>query len=517
MGKFKCKDCGQEYDFVLEACPNCGCPSTPQSLSKIKCADCGHEYDSSFEACPNCGCPTANQAEQVKQNTNLSQDKAQQNKKNAKRRALFIVLPMIIAGIVVLLSIWYFGHSYERKISKFEKKADEFKATLASDNQIIAEIIDSIAQKVYYLEKNVENYDVYGAPLHKIIVHDYATDETKLVLPNTGKVDEFELCGTEFIDSKLIQDRLFFSVHTNCMWRLDQTGVFYVNIRDNSLHFVESCDKAIFRGNDKISIQKYYYLGTRGGGEHENSDCKEYELSSLLSDEAYADNRKEHMETEKRLQEEWLENEEKRRKEEEIRKVKSWLIGTWEWNGIIWGQRVWAKLNISDDYIIASSIYGVDDQGSYSIDMDNQTIHYGKYSYAKIDTRRKIIYADEGEPFRKVSNSPSFSANNGGNSLRSNNGYYGTTTFRTAADVINYTSSHTFRNNVGNSIKIDFHGMYVNGRLLTNAPRVLNFSGSTATISVSSPYTGGGAMIIRVDASNGAIVDGSGDVFRMVN
>ena len=43
--------------------------------------------------------------------------------------------------------------------------------------------------------------------------------------------------------------------------------------------------------------------------------------------------------------------------------------------------------------------------------------------------------------------------------------------------------------------------MYVNGSLLTNAPRVLNFNGSTAMISVSSPYTGGGAMIISVDAS----------------
>ena len=145
-------------------------------------------------------------------------------------------------------------------------------------------------------------------------------------------------------------------------------------------------------------------------------------------------------------------------------------------------------------------------------------MHYGNYSYAKIDTRRKLIFADEGEPYRKVSNTPSLSANDGGNSQKSNNGYSGTTTvFRTDTDVINYTSSHTFKNNAGNSIKINFQGMYVNGGLLTNAPRVLNFSGSSATISVSSPYTGGGAMIIQVDASRGTITDGSGDVFRMVN
>jgi hypothetical protein len=59
--------------------------------------------------------------------------------------------------------------------------------------------------------------------------------------------------------------------------------------------------------------------------------------------------------------------------------------------------------------------------------------------------------------------------------------------------------------------------LYINGSLVTNAPRVLYFNGTSATISVSSPYTGGGAMIIQVDASRGTITDGSGDVFRMVN
>lgn len=106
-------------------------------------------------------------------------------------------------------------------------------------------------------------------------------------------------------------------------------------------------------------------------------------------------------------------------KEEELKEVKSWLKGTWEWTGIIYGQRVWAQLIISDDYIVAPSIYGIDDQGSYRIDLENQTIYYGNYSYAKIDTRRKMIFADEGEPYRKISNSTSFSTNSTSNSYNS--------------------------------------------------------------------------------------------------
>ena len=70
---------------------------------------------------------------------------------------------------------------------------------------------------------------------------------------------------------------------------------------------------------------------------------------------------------------------------------------------------------------------------------------------------------------------------------------------------------------MGNNIKITFQGLYSNENLITNAPRVLNFSGSSATISVISPFNGGGAMFIRVDASRGTITDGSGDVFWIVD
>ena len=257
------------------------------------------------------------------------------------------------------------------------------------------------------------------------------------------------------------------------------------------------------------------------GDEQSNEKPSDNAVVEEVIDDNYQAELQQHMsglrQMDDRNQELRRETEEKR-KEEELREVKSWLIGTWEWTGNIWGQQVWTRLDISDDYIVASSTYGIDDQGTFRIDIDEQTLYYGNYSYAKIDTRRKKIYADEGEPYRKVSNTPSFSTNGGGNSYKPNNEHYeATPSFRTDSDVINYTSSHTFKNSAGNRIKINFQGMSVNGSLLTNAPRVLNFSGSTATISVSSPYTGGGAMIIRVDASRGTITDGSGDVFWIIN
>ena len=88
------------------------------------------------------------------------------------------------------------------------------------------------------------------------------------------------------------------------MWRSGSTGVFYVDVRDNSLHYIESCDDATFLENGEIEISKFYYLGEDEYGGQE-TEWKQYTLSTSLSDEAYADNRQEQKRIEERLAEEW--------------------------------------------------------------------------------------------------------------------------------------------------------------------------------------------------------------------
>lgn len=484
-------------------------------MAIINCIDCGKGYDSELNACPNCGCPTASQithTEQLPQQSTPIQNKEQLNENGSKKKKLILwILPIILSGIVAAGIIYYHGDSYGRKIAQFNKKANEFKATLDSNCQVISETIDSITQKVFYIEKNMENYDYHGEPYHKIMVHDYATDETKPVLPYTGKIDDYSLCGVEFIDSKLLGDRLFFMVRSNCRWRLAETGIFYVNIRDNSLHYVESCNKAEFLGLNEICIHKYYDLRR-----YENegaTDYKEYNLSTMLDDIEYAENRQKQKKIEKELAEE-------RWKIEEMNDIKEWLVGTWECSGYDeWLGRYSSYVCITENSLRlgynGQDIYN----GQYEIDLESHSIifdrHDGYYTHIGFNPQTKRL-EDEDGVFRKVSNCGNVSYNSSSYEARNGNNY-STINFRTDTDVISYTSSHTFKNNVGNRIKINFQGMYVNGSLLTNAPRVLNFSGSSATISVSSPYTGGGALIIKVDASRGTITDGSGDVFRMVN
>lgn len=224
---------------------------------------------------------------------------AKRSESNNKLLILIVILALvIIAGAIVI--VYFHGNSYESKMARFEKTATKFKETLGPNERIIAERIDSIAQKVYYLIPNKEE----NGNIKNIKVHDYATNETRFILPVSEKIEDYEFCNIEFRDSKQIKDRLFIIVNSSCMWRLGATGIFYIDIRDNSLHYVESCDDASFRGNSEIVITKFYYLGEdEYGGEETKSE--EYTLSTSLSDEGYADNRWEQKRKEERLAEEW--------------------------------------------------------------------------------------------------------------------------------------------------------------------------------------------------------------------
>ena len=77
------------------------------------------------------------------------------------------------------------SNSNENKMAQFEKKATEFKATLNPGNKVIAERMDTDVQKVFYLEPNQDAEGVN--PINNIMMHDYATNDTKTLLPEEDK------------------------------------------------------------------------------------------------------------------------------------------------------------------------------------------------------------------------------------------------------------------------------------------------------------------------------------------
>ena len=225
---------------------------------------------------------------------------------NRKLKTLFLLLCSTTAFSITLISCDLVeskkeqikNKSYERKMVQFKKTAEEFKATLGPNDKIITERIDSVAQKVFYAID-----DEGDGHYENIKMHDYSTGETKSILPESGKIGDFEFCGTSYIDSKLIGDRLFFQIISDCM-KDDNHGVFYIDVRDNSMHYVEKCSYANYEGPEGIIIHKYCYLGEDEYG-HTIVEDNDYSLSTSLSDEAYADNRWEQKRKEERLAEEW--------------------------------------------------------------------------------------------------------------------------------------------------------------------------------------------------------------------
>ena len=203
-------------------------------------------------------------------------------------------------------------NSNDNKTAQFEKKASEFKATLEPGNVIIGERIDSVVQKVFYLVPNSDGY------IQNIEMHDYATDGVLSILPlpvseNIGKDlsyaklaremgEEFNCFNLEYKNSELIGDRLFFVIHAECSFDSETSLLYYIDVRDNSLHYVADCDVVNFdKASGSMDIHKQ--LLKQVGEDLELS----YILSTSLSDNDYVAKRHENEETEKQMVEKWME------------------------------------------------------------------------------------------------------------------------------------------------------------------------------------------------------------------
>ena len=207
------------------------------------------------------------------------------------------------------------SNSGENKTAQFEKKAIEFKATLNSRNKIIAERIDASVQKVFYLEPNLE-YDGVN-PIKNIMMHDYATNDTKALLPEEEKISDFIAFG-EIVESKddlqsaitcfnldyrsseLIGDRLFMMIHTECSYEMETSILFYVNVLDNTLHFVCTCDDVKYdktKGTIDVHDELAKFAGADLG--------YDYTISTSLSDKESAAKRNEIEEIENQMYEKW--------------------------------------------------------------------------------------------------------------------------------------------------------------------------------------------------------------------
>ena len=209
------------------------------------------------------------------------------------------------------------ANSKENKLAQFEKKATEFKASLDPSNKVIAERLDTIVQKVFYLEPNQDAEGVN--PINNIMMHDYATNDTKTLLPEEEKISDFLAFGEiveseddlksaiscfnlDYRNSELIGDRLFMMIHTECSYETETSLLFYVNVLDNTLHYVTDCDDVKYdKAKGTIDIHKE--LMKLAGAEL----AHDFTLSVSSTDEEYSAKRTENEEIEDQMAEKWRE------------------------------------------------------------------------------------------------------------------------------------------------------------------------------------------------------------------
>lgn len=209
--------------------------------------------------------------------------------------------------------------------------------------------------------------------------------------------------------------------------------------------------------------------------------------------------------------------EERIRQEEEERNRVKWIYGTWEYSMVVdmgrylgGRKQMNSKLIISEDNITVYTNGKLDYSGGYTI--EDGAIKYDRHNdycmSLPLDYTNKRIEADRnGKYFTKVSSSASGGYTS--NAASSNNSQY--TTFRTEADVWAYLSSTIFYGR-GTRFRLTPRYMEVDGSPATGGVRVINFSGSRATLQASSPYIGGSIVTLYVNAANGSISSG-GEVF----
>lgn len=168
-----------------------------------------------------------------------------------------------------------------------------------------------------------------------------------------------------------------------------------------------------------------------------------------------------------------------------------------------WIQGVW-HLDIDGPNGISVSNYTITIRGNNAIFLDGRTTKYdgechvedgylylGTYKRYKIDGKSLVFMG------RRLTKDGEGSSFNG--------------TFRTDSDVMRYLTDRTFYSD-SHRMAFTYNGVTIDGRTVSGAPRISNFSSSTATIIVN-PIGGGRAVSLYLNASNGTI-NYDGDIFR---
>lgn len=200
------------------------------------CTECGKEIDDGTKTCPHCGYPIA------------------ENRKNIFKWIIFIGVIIIIALASLLFISINSMKDYNSTISQRGldvNNANAFIETLPASCKVMAIIIDSTTQKVYYFDTEKEKYP-------SVFRYNISTRENSIIMNWDTEIDGHLILMHTITDYKYVEvnKRLFVISENAERDKTSNANVVFIDVKDDRVYLVANGEQAFFTSSSIIKINK---------------------------------------------------------------------------------------------------------------------------------------------------------------------------------------------------------------------------------------------------------------------
>lgn len=500
-------------------------------MSMIKCPECGNEFSDKASFCPHCGCPKSyidsllpvtveklpSPAENLESGNIIPPIKP-----NHKKRNIIIAIVAAIAIIALVFIGFLYWHEddevkitpeYTLAIKKYDALGGYSEGLAPARRNGLWGYIDTKGNEVISCRFGQQPGEFHGGVA---IVPIAEPPFMKYIDTKGNQTDRRPISSSSETDLNMPSvfaegGKYGLKSHEGIVIspaKYDSIGKFNngVALATLSSYSATSPGDTVIYPVSPDDITLYGYIDRKGFSTFSESDF----LKISNAKKKVENNRKQ----EELLKREQMRIEEEKRLEFENRGPE-WINGSWSCYSDGVSLRIDIDRNTSsieafaDGYHVSSYQYkySADDNRLHLIFNGSTTSGYfvADNSIERIVTANGIKMTRGGQS-SVTSGRSSYSGNN--NSSSSNH----STRFNSHNDVMIYASENSFVNS-RNTLRIKWDGVYLNGRCLTGAPRVVSATSTSATIEASA-FGGGNTLRFYVNPVSGTITQ-AGDVYRI--
>lgn len=266
MAIIECTECGHKLSEKASQCPNCGCPIEEIQAARAEKAmkeieERERAERERIQAEKEAAAKAQRQAEEARRaKKEMAKQKRKEARQGEKKNTPGRIICIIAIVAVVLAALGYGGYRLYLNLNQQKPTEVElYKQQLSADHIILAERLDESIQKIVYTELHPGTSDfepiVHIYDMHTKQTTDIAIEATAGT-PAPEYISYYKLLGTRLCLIATQDDPDAY------IWR-DQ--VYYVDLADNSLNFVDYGQKAGFDQKNQVVVAKEMYTKDTNG------------------------------------------------------------------------------------------------------------------------------------------------------------------------------------------------------------------------------------------------------------